>query len=155
MAILRALALSLLITSFASAGAMEEVNHWRTKNGLPPFKEVPWMTKFAQQKAEWRAARLAKNGHQGPQCPASCREGTGEAKSEWGWLTCCQEESGTWAGAGVAIGADGERYMVLVIHGTQGSAPRGRQIGGGSAGLRIINTSMLTPDAPRIARLVR
>ncbi|MEM9658868.1 MAG: hypothetical protein AAF961_10950, partial [Planctomycetota bacterium] len=125
------------------------------KNGLPPFKEVPWMTEFAQRKAEWRAARLAKDGHQGPRCPASCREGTGEATPDWGWLTCCQEEAGTWAGAGVAIGADGQRYMVLIIHGTRGVAPKGRQIGGGRSRLRIINTSALTPDAPVIQRIRR
>ena len=151
--LIRALLLTLLITSITSGSAMDEVNHWRTKNGLEPLKEVPWMTEFAQQKAEWRAARLAQNGHQGPPCPAGCREGCGEADSFWGWLTCCQEETGKWAGAGVAIGADGQRYMVLVIHGTRGTAPKGRQIGGRGARLRIINTSKLTPDAPRIERI--
>ena len=152
---IRALFLVLICASSASATAMKEVNHWRTQNGLQPFKEVPWMTKFAQRKAEWRAARLVQNGHQGPPCPAGCREGTGEATPAWGWLTCCQEETGKWAGAGVAIGADGQRYMVLVIHGTQGSAPKGRQIGGGRSRLRIINTSALTPDAPVMQRTVR
>ena len=150
---IRVLLLTLIVHSTAFATAIEEVNHWRTENGLQPFKEVKWMTEFAQKKAEWRAARLAQNGHQGPRCPAGCREGTGEARSEWGWLTCCQEETGEWAGAGVAIGADGERYMVLVIHGTRGTAPKGRQIGGRGAPLRIINTSRMTPDAPRIDRI--
>ncbi|MEM8864130.1 MAG: hypothetical protein AAGF31_01130 [Planctomycetota bacterium] len=150
---IRALFVAMLLASSASATALEEVNYWRTKNGLQPFKEVPWMTEFAQRKAEWRAARLAQNGHQGPPCPAGCREGTGEATPDWGWLTCCQEETGTWAGAGVAIGADGQRYMVLVIHGTQGQTPRGRQIGGAGARLRIIKTSSLTPDAPIVPRI--
>ena len=150
--LLRALMLTLLLASTASATAMKEVNYWRTHNGLKPLKEVEWMSKFAQRKAEWRAARLAKNGHQGPACPAGCRDGTGEATADWGWLTCCQEESGAWAGAGVAIGADGERYMVLIIHGSHGSTPRGRSIGGRGSGMRIINTSRLTPDAPRIPR---
>jgi hypothetical protein len=147
--------LTLLITSTATATAMEEVNHWRASNGLSTFKEVAWMSEFAQRKAEWRAARLAKDGHQGPPCPAGCREGCGEANSTWGWLTCCQEETGKWAGAGVAIGEDGQRYMVLIIHGARGNAPRGRQIGGTGASLRIINTSNLTPDAPRIQRATR
>lgn len=151
---LAALIVAALFSSTASATAMKEVNHWRTQNGLPPLKEVPWMTKFAQKKAEWRAARLAQNGHQGPACPAGCREGTGEATPSWGWLTCCQEESGKWAGAGVAIGADGQRYMVLIIHGTRGTAPMGRQIGGGGR-MRIINTSSLTPDAPKMQRIRR
>ena len=149
------LLLTLLITSTASATAIEEVNHWRTQNGLEAFKEVPWMTEFAQRKAEWRAARLAQNGHQGPRCPAGCREGCGEARSDWGWLTYCQEETGKWAGAGVAIGADGQRYMVLIIHGTRGTTPKGRQIGGRGSRLRIINTSQLTADAPRIERVQR
>ena len=52
----------LLIPSLAAASAMDEVNHWRKANGLPELKEVEWMTEFAQNKAEWRAARLAKNG---------------------------------------------------------------------------------------------
>lgn len=145
-------ALGLLIATTASGTAIEEVNHWRSQNGLPAFQEDAQLTQFAQAKAEWRAARLAKNGHQGPPTPPGCREGCGEATPEWGWLTCCQEESGQQAGAGVAIGADGERYMVLVIRGTSGSAPRGRQIGGGGA-LRIIRTAHLTPDAPRIGRV--
>jgi hypothetical protein len=56
------------------------------------------------------------------------------------------EETGTYAGAGVAIGADGERYMVLIVRGTQGHAPNGRQV-------RLLRTAHLTPDAPRIERL--
>ena len=149
----RAVMLSLLVVSVAGATAMEEVNQWRSQNGLPVFKEDKNLTAFAQHKAEWRAARLAQNGHQGPTCPAGCREGCGEATSSWGWLTCCQEETGQFAGAGVAIGADGQRYMVLVVKGTHGTAPRGRQIGGRGARLRIIDTSKLTPDAPRVPRV--
>ena len=150
---IRAFVLSFLVATTAAGAAIDEVNHWRTANGLKPFEEVPWMTEFAQQKAEWRAARLAQNGHQGPPCPPGCREGTGEATSMWGWLTCCQEETGELAGAGVAVGEDGQRYMVLVIQGTKGQAPKGRKIGGQGARLRIIDTSDLTPDAPVIERL--
>ncbi|MEO0532131.1 MAG: CAP domain-containing protein [Planctomycetota bacterium] len=144
----------LILTGTCHAAAIDEVNHWRQQNGLPAFTEDEELTAFAQQKAEWRAARLAKNGHQGPATPAGCREGCGEATADWGWLTCCQEETGTKAGAGVAIGADGERYMVLLIHGTQGTAPRGRKIGGGGP-LRIVRTAHLTPDAPVIERIRR
>ena len=147
---LRAFLFSLLMVSIAGATAMEELNYWRTQNGLPALKEDKELTKFAQNKAEWRAQRLAQNGHQGPSCPGGCREGCGEATSTWGWLTCCQEETGTYAGAGVAIGRDGQRYMVLVMRGTHGSTPKGRQIGGRGARMRIIDTSHLTPDAPRV-----
>jgi hypothetical protein len=45
--------------------------------------------------------------------------------------------------------------MVLVIHGTRGAVPKGRQIGGGRGRLRIINTSSLTRDAPVIQRIRR
>lgn len=142
---MRCVMLVLLLSSTAQAGALDEVNLWRTTNGLPPFQEDKRLTTTAQHKAEYRAARLLKNGHQGPPCPPGCREGTGEARPEWGWLTCVMEETGTYAGAGVAIGADGERYMVLIVRGTQGYAPISRQ-------LRPLRTAHLTPDAPRIGR---
>ena len=143
---MRALLIILLINSTAQASALEEVNLWRSKNGLPAFKEDKKLTAAAQHKAEYRAARLLKDGHDGPECPAGCREGTGEAKPEWGWLTCVMEETGTYAGAGVAIGADGERYMVLIVRGIHGHAPNGRQV-------RPLRTAHLTPDAPRIERV--
>lgn len=134
--------------SLAQGSAIEEVNLWRQKNGLSPFIEDEKLTAAAQHKAEYRAARLLKNGHQGPACPAGCREGTGEARPSWGWLTCVMEETGKYAGAGVAVGADGERYMVLLVRGTRGSAPRGRSV-------RPIRTAHLTPNAPIIRRLRR
>lgn len=142
---MRIIILILLLSSTASASALEEVNLWRSKNGLPAFEEDAKLTEAAQRKAEYRAQRRLKDGHQGPRCPGGCREGTGEARPEWGWLTCVMEETGKTAGAGVAIGADGERYMVLIVRGTRGSAPRGRSI-------RPMRTAHLTPDAPRVGR---
>lgn len=97
---------------------LEEVNHWRKANGLPPFKEDKKLTEFAQMKAEYRARNRLQNGHQGPKHPSGTTEGTGETKRGmgWGWLTCCMECDGEYAGAGVAIGADdNHRYMVLVV----------------------------------------
>jgi hypothetical protein len=143
---MRAVMLLLLLSSTAQASALQEVNLWRTTNGLPAFQEDERLTAAAQYKAEYRAARLLQNGHQGPPCPPGCREGTGEATAEWGWLSCVMEESGTYAGAGVAIGADGQRYMVLMVRGTQGYAPSGRQV-------RPLRTAHLTPDAPQIPRI--
>ena len=128
--------------SSSPATAMREVNYWRERNGLPAFVEVPWITASAQHKAEYRAARGLKDGHAGRRHPTGCREGTGEAKPMWGWLTCCMEETGRYAGAGVAIGADGERYMVLQVWGLRGTAPIGRNV-------RPLRTAHLTPDAPR------
>ena len=143
---MRAILLGLLMCSFANAKAIDEVNYWRKRNGLRPYVEDKRLTAAAQHKAEYRAARLLKNGHQGPACPAGCREGTGEARPDWGWLTCVMEESGSRAGAGVAIGDDGERYMVLIVRGSRGSAPKGRNV-------RPLSTSHLTPNAPRIGRV--
>jgi hypothetical protein len=56
------------------------------------------------------------------------------------------EEDATHGGAGVAIGDDNERYMVLVVRGGSGIAPRGRNV-------RPIATAHLTPNAPRMRRL--
>jgi hypothetical protein len=132
--------------TMASGRGLDEVNFWRSRNGLRPLREDPLLTRFAQRKAVYRAARMLKNGHQGEACPADCREGTGEAQPQWGWLTCVMEEDATHGGAGVAIGEDGERYMVLVVRGGSGSAPRGRNV-------RPLATAHLTPDAPVVQRL--
>ena len=134
-----------LCASLLPAKAIDEVNAWRKANGLPAFQEDAALTKFAQMKAEYRAARLLKDGHQGPRCPSNCREGTAEAEPWWGWLSCCMEESGKTAGAGVAIGEDGERYMVLVVRGTRGTALSRR--------IRPLKTAHMTPDAPIIKRI--
>ena len=144
---MRSIVIVLALSTLTNAGALDEVNLWRNKNGLPPLVEDKELTLFAQHKAEYRAARLLKDGHHGPRHPEGCREGTGEADPSWGWLTCVMEETGKYAGAGVAIGADGERYMVLVLRGSKGCAPRGRQV-------RPMLTAHLTPDAPIIARKI-
>ena len=135
----------LTLSMAANAGALDEVNLWRSKNGLSTLAEDKELTLFAQHKSEYRAARLLKDNHHGPRHPEGCREGTGEAHPSWGWLTCVMEETGKYAGAGVAIGVDGERYMVLVMRGPRGYAPRGRQV-------KPLSTAHLTPDAPVIPR---
>ncbi len=127
----------------ANATGIQEVNYWRSKNGLKPFIEVPWMTAFCQKKAEYRAARGLKDSHDGPNTPAGCIEGCCESTPDWGWHTCCTEESGRYAGAGVAIGEDGERYQVLLVWGRGGNRRR----------IRPLKTAHLTPDAPRIKRI--
>jgi len=110
---MRSMIVVLVMSPIAGASAIEEVNFWRSANGLPRLVEDQVLTSRAQAKAEYRAARLLKNGHDGRRCPQGCREGTGEASPGWGWLACVMEETGDCAGAGVAIGADGQRYMVL------------------------------------------
>src|SRR5690606_31519384 len=110
------------------------------------LREVPEMTAFAQNKANYRAFHRLKDGHQGPQAPFGWREGTGEATSDWGWLTCCQEEDAVEGGAGLTIGRDGERYMVLVLRGGSGRSLLGRRNNS-----PVHNTSYVNPRPWRIA----
>lgn len=130
--------------SIVHADGMDEVNEWRRRSGLRPFVEDPEMTRFAMMKAQYRAERGLKNGHQGPRPPAGWHEGTGEATASWGWLTCEMEADFQYAGAGICIGRDGERYMVLVCRGGSGSALRSRQ------NAPVHDTSYLTPNPPRV-----
>ena len=130
--------------SNACADGMDEVNEWRRRTGLPPFIEDPKMTEFAQSKARYRATRRLQNGHQGPKPPSHWHEGTGEATSMWGWLTCEMESDFKYAGAGICVGKDGKRYMVLVCRSGSGRAlvPRNNA--------PVHNTSHLTPKPPRV-----
>ena len=140
---LSALLLLFIASLPVNATGIQEVNYWRSKNGLKPFVEVPWMTAFCQKKAEYRAARGLKDNHAGKKCPAGCIEGCAESLPMFGWHTCCTEESGRYAGAGVAIGEDGERYMVLLVWGQ----------GGNRRKMWPLKTAHLTTDAPRIKRI--
>lgn len=133
-------ALVVLSASFCHAEPLDEVNEWRRRVGLPQFARDAEMMRFAQMKAEYRAQRGLKDGHDGPKANAGWREGTGEATAQWGWLTCVIEESATHAGAGLAIGHDGERYMVLVLRGGTGRALISRQ------NIPIHDTSAMTPN---------
>lgn len=135
-----------LFASVVSADGMAEVNEWRRRSGLPPFVEDPEMTKFAIMKARYRAERNLQNGHQGPKPAAPWREGTGEAKPNWGWLTCEMESEFQYAGAGLCVGKDGTRYMVLVCRGGSGRALLSRH------NAPIHNTSYLTPNPPRVGQ---
>jgi hypothetical protein len=129
--------------SAANATGIQEVNYWRSKNGLKPFIEVPWMTDFCQKKAEYRAARGLKDNHAGPPCPVGCTEGCAESLPMFGWHTCCTEGPGRFAGAGVAIGEDGERYQVLLIWGKSRNRWK----------ITPLKTAHLTPGAPLIKRV--
>ena len=129
----------LLIPNLAAADAWDEFCEWRRRVGLPQVQKDPAMMKFAQDKANYRAYYGLQNGHQGPKQPYSWREGTGEATATWGFLTCCMEEDATHGGAGLCIGKDGQRYMVLVLRGGSGQALISRHQ------IPVHNTSYLTP----------
>lgn len=126
------------------ADGMDEINEWRRRSGLRPFIEDPKMTEFARAKARFRAERGLQNGHQGPKPPRNWHEGTGEATSTWGWLTCESESDFKYAGAGICVAADGTRYMVLVCRDGSGRAllPRNNS--------PVHDTSYLTPKPPRV-----
>jgi len=136
--------LGLTSLSVVHADAMGEVNEWRRRCGLRPFVEDPAMTQFAEMKARYRAERNLRNGHQGPSSPPGWHEGTGEATASWGWLTCEMESDFQYAGAGICVGADGTRYMVLVCRDGSGRAllPRNNA--------PVHNTSHLSPNPPRV-----
>ena len=121
--------------AIVSADAIDEVNEWRKRSGLPLFIEDPAMTKFATMKARYRAERNLRDGHQGPRPPAGWHEGTGEAYATWGWLTCETESEFMYAGAGICVGRDGTRFMVLVCR--DGSVLTGSLLEAAGAGLII------------------
>ncbi len=135
--------------AIVSADAIDEVNEWRKRSGLPLFIEDPAMTKFATMKARYRAERNLRDGHQGPRPPAGWHEGTGEAYATWGWLTCETESEFMYAGAGICVGRDGTRFMVLVCRDGSGRALLPREDS------PVHNTSHLTRNPPRVGKTVR
>jgi len=135
---------SFVTVSTSFADGLDEVNEWRRRCGLRPFVEDPEMTRFAKMKARYRAERNLRDGHQGPKPPMHWHEGTGEATPQWGWLTCEMESDYRYAGAGVCVGADGTRYMVLVCRGGSGRALVSRN------NSPVHNTAHLTPHPDRV-----
>ena len=147
MRLLMIAAVLMTAASNVQADGMDEVNEWRRRTGLPPCNEDPQMTKFAEMKAKYRAEHDLRDGHQGPKPPAAWHEGTGEASRRWGWLTCEMECDFKYAGAGLCVGKDGTRYMVLVARGGSSKALVSRH------NAPVHNTSHLTPNPPRIGDL--
>jgi hypothetical protein len=148
---------ALIISSVTlQAEALEEVNLQRSHLGLPAVFADAHATAFAQRKAEYQAARGIKgfypmstrstgmNGHEGPIYDRPHVEGTGCSTQDGPWLTCAMRSLGSpRVGAGVAIGPDGYRYMVLIV--------LGRKHRDGGKLVTLINTAHLTPEAPRVA----
>lgn len=137
--------------STAHAKAMEEVNAQRANFGLPPLVEDAALSQWAQQRAEYFARHHISiyngyNGHEGTSPGPGYVEGGGalpKSSPQDAWCSCAMRTVGNFqAGAGVAWGSDGVRYMCLVIR-----APSTRD-----GGLRrpLVATSHLTPEAPRI-----
>jgi hypothetical protein len=141
-----------LAPSLGVADGFREMNAQRRNFGLPPLLERADLTARAQAKAEWQAAHDISlfnryNGHEGLITPPGMIEGTGCCDPSWGWATCVMRTLGQWpAGAGVAIGANGRRYMCLIIDTNYRNPPQT------NVQRSVINTSPMTPDAPNIPR---
>jgi hypothetical protein len=103
--------------------ALDEVNAARAARGLPPFARDPGLTSAAQAAADHRAQYFIA-GHIGggmgdfgflPPGIWADAAGCGAMEASWGWNTCCTYEHYQSAGAAVAWGRDGRRYMHLFV----------------------------------------
>lgn len=115
----------LMVAPLASAAddALIEVNAARAQRRLPPFKRDDGLTVAAMSCADYRAARFLK-GHvmtgmgdfQFLPAGVGCRAtGCAALSPDWGWQSCCSWERWQFAGAAVAYGRDGKRYMQLFV----------------------------------------
>lgn len=107
-------------TTAGSDDALDEVNAFRAKQGLPPFQRDESLTQAAQKAATIRAKSLI-NGHLNSDfdcLPAGAHAdsaGCGALDDSWGWGTCCATDNYRYAGAAWKRGADGKRYMHLFV----------------------------------------
>ena len=156
-AIARTGCLLLMLFSCVSAQgeAFDELTAQRRNFGLPPLTRDAELMEFAQMKAEWQAShhitvQNGHNGHEGPRMPG-CSEGTGQLAPHWGWGSCLMRAGGSpRAGAGVALGTDGRRYMVLIIRGVNRREINGHR--------NLIETAYMTPNlsvTPYVGRVTR
>jgi len=103
-----------------SDDALDEVNEYRAKRGLPPFKHDAGLTAAAKKAAKLRATNgIAGHLYSDFAClPAGTRAdaaGCGALEDSWGWGTCCMNDNYSHAGAAWQRGADGKRYMHLFV----------------------------------------
>lgn len=114
------------VNANGSEDALEEVNEYRAKRGLAPFKHDAQLTQAALKAARQRASR-GIHGHL-PESDFTClppgatadAAGCGALDDSWGWATCCMDENYAYAGAAWVRGTDGRRYMHLFV---RNSAP--------------------------------
>ncbi len=111
---------SLTVASAGSDDALDEVNAYRAKRGLPPFKHDPQLTIAAKRAAETRAKHLW-DGHLSndfaclPAGATADAAGCGALEDSFGWGTCCMDDNYSHAGAAWVRGSDGKRYMHLFV----------------------------------------
>lgn len=100
--------------------ALDEVNALRAARGLRPFIRDEGLVRGAAACAAHRAARLLF-GHTSndfaflPSGTWASAGGCAAWSPSLGWGACCTFDNYTYAGAAVAIGADGKRYMHLFV----------------------------------------
>jgi hypothetical protein len=101
--------------------AMDEVNKTRADRRLYAFKEDLLLTQAAIDAAVYRARRRIA-GHTDndfsfvPKGTIAKAAGCAALEPSWGWGACCTyERKWTFAGAAVAMGDDGLRYMHLFV----------------------------------------
>lgn len=108
-----------------TSAAFEEVNAHRARRGLRPFVWDDGLARAAEKCAAYRAQTF-QHGHvndfafldPGVECAATGAEAGGQsynAPGTPGWFTCCTEDGYTFAGAGSATDANGQRYMSLFV----------------------------------------
>lgn len=107
-----------------SDNALDEVNAYRAKKGLPPFQHDPQLTIAAKRAAETRAKHLWAGHLQSdfaclPPGATADSAGCGALEDSWGWATCCMDDNYSHAGAAWVRGSDGKRYMHLFVRGQQ------------------------------------
>lgn len=103
-----------------SDDALDEVNAYRVKKGLPPFQHDPQLTQAAKLAAETRAKYLWAGHLQSdfaclPSGASADAAGCGALEDSWGWATCCQDDNYSHAGAAWVRGSDGRRFMHLFV----------------------------------------
>jgi hypothetical protein len=100
--------------------ALAEVNATRATRGLPPYIEDASLTAAAVSAANFRAAKLIA-GHTTndfAHLPAGAHAdaaGCAAWTPDWGWGACATYDNFTHAGAAIAFGTDGRRYMHLFV----------------------------------------
>lgn len=118
-----ALVIGLLTGSatFAADDGLDEVNAARAARGLKPFIRNDALTAGAKACADFRAASRIQvhTSNDFAFAPAGANvSATGCAA--WpvslGWGACCTFDNYTHAGAGIAYGPDGLRYMSLFVY---------------------------------------
>ena len=132
----------------ANGDAWDEFCAWRRMAGLPQLAEDPSMTAFAMHKARYRAERGLRRGHAGPRLRAGWHEGTAEWRPSMGFGACYREHDFRYGGAGMCVGRDGRRYMVLVVRGGSGRSLMRRS-------RPTFNTAHLTPNPPRVGQVAQ